>query len=155
MVDPFPLILVPHPQGAGPLLAESVAAERRVSQHLAFSSFIAYNYHMANALKHNDTVFNIGDTIAINYKIKEGEKTRLQTFEGILMQVKGASDDTRMFTVRKLSKTGVGIERIIPVKSPFIDSISLVKKSNFQKSRLSFVRNLSEQQLRHKLYRKQ
>ena len=110
---------------------------------------------MANLVSYKDQSFGIGDTIKIAYKIKEADnKERLQDFEGILLKVKGADDANRMITVRKMSHDGIGIERIIPLMSPFIASIKLVKKSNYQKSKLYFVRELSDQKLRNKLYSK-
>ncbi len=107
---------------------------------------------MANMISYNDKNFAVGDTIAISYKIKEGNKFRIQEFKGILMKVKGADDANRMITVRKVSKDGIGIERIIPLSSPFIADIKLEKKSNYQKSKLYFVRDLSDSQIRRKLY---
>jgi large subunit ribosomal protein L19 len=110
---------------------------------------------MANQITYNDQPFAVGDTIKISYKIKEADnKERLQDFEGILLKIKGHTLDNRMITVRKMSRDGIGIERIIPVTSPFIAAIKLVKKSNYQKSKLYFVRELSDQKLRNKLYSK-
>ena len=57
-----------------------------------------------------------------------------------------------MFTVRKLSKTGVGVEKIIPLLSPYIAKMELVKKSSYQKAKLYFIRDLTEQEVRTKLY---
>ena len=107
---------------------------------------------MANSIKYKDQVFSVGDTISVDYTIKEGDKSRQQLFEGILIKIKGKDEATRTFTVRKMSKSGVGVERIIPVSSPFIAGIKLTKKSHFTKSRLYFVRGLSDQQTRRKLY---
>lgn len=107
---------------------------------------------MANLLIYKDKKFKIGDTLSIHYKIKEGEKERIQIFKGILIKIKGNSLNTRMFTVRKVSKTGVGVERIIALSSPYIQEIVLVKKSKYQKSKAYFLRNLSEQEIRSKLY---
>jgi large subunit ribosomal protein L19 len=71
------------------------------------------------------------------------------------MKIKGADVANRMITVRKMSKTGVGIERIFPVSSPFIADITLDKASNYKKARLYFIRDLSGQKLRRKLYKQQ
>ena len=86
---------------------------------------------MANSISYKETVLNIGDTISLSYKIKEGDKTRQQLFKGVLINIKGDSDANRMITLRKMSKTGIGIERIIPLSSPHIASIKVDKKSNF------------------------
>lgn len=107
---------------------------------------------MANALTYKDKSFNIGDTITVDYKIKEGEKFRIQQFAGILLKIRGMTEDTRMITVRKMSKAGIGVERIIPVSSPFIDDITLTKKSNNKKAKVYYVRELSDKKLRRKLY---
>lgn len=116
---------------------------------------------MANMMTYKDQNFAVGDTLSISYKIretaKEGSKElkeRIQVFKGILLKVKGHTDATRMITVRKVSKDGIGVERIIPLASPFIAEISLDKKGNYQKSKLYFVRDLSDSQIRRKLYSK-
>jgi len=108
---------------------------------------------MANSIKYNDLNLNIGDTISISYKIKEGDKERQQLFKGILIKVRGADPVNRMITVRKISKSGIGVERIIPLASANIASIKIDKKSDYRKAKLYFVRNLTDTQLRHKLYR--
>ncbi len=107
---------------------------------------------MANSFIYNQTTYRVGDTIDIDYKIKEGDKERLQAFKGVLLKIKGDSDENRMITVRKMSNSGIGVERIIPLKSPYIAKISLIKKSSYQKAKLYFLRNLSDQELRTKLY---
>lgn len=107
---------------------------------------------MANSITYKEATLCVGDTIKVDYVFKEGEKQRQQAFEGILLKVKGATDETRMITVRKMSKIGVGVERIIPLISPFIAGIKVVKKSTYTKSKLYFVRDLSDQNIRKKLY---
>ncbi|MBR4228869.1 MAG: 50S ribosomal protein L19, partial [Bacteroidales bacterium] len=64
--------------------------------------------------------FKAGDTITVTYRIKEGDKERLQKFRGTVIQLRGASAATRTFTVRKVA-SGVGVERIFPMESPFIE----------------------------------
>lgn len=107
---------------------------------------------MANSFLYKETRYKVGDTVEIDYKLKEGDKERIQIFKGIILGVKGDSEANKMFTVRKISKTGTGIEKIIPVLSPYIAKMSLVKKSSFQKAKLYFVRGLTEQEVRTKLY---
>jgi len=107
---------------------------------------------MANSISYKETVLNIGDTVSLSYKIKEGEKTRQQLFKGVLINIKGDSEANRMITLRKMSKTGIGIERIIPLSSPHIASIKVDKKSNFRKAKLFFARGLTEAELKRKLY---
>lgn len=111
---------------------------------------------MANAISYKDKTISIGDTIAIDYRIKEGEnKERIQQFAGILIKIKGMDDATRMITVRKMSKSGVGVERIIPLSSPFISDIHIQKVSHYNRAKLYFIRALSNKNLRRKLYKQQ
>ena len=107
---------------------------------------------MSNSFFYKDTQYKIGDTVSIGYKLKEGDKTRTQIFKGIIVKVRGDSDANRMFTVRKISKTGTGVEKIIPLLSPYIANMELVKKSAYQKAKLYFIRGLTEQEVRTKLY---
>jgi large subunit ribosomal protein L19 len=107
---------------------------------------------MSNSFLLKDTQYKVGDTIEINYKIKEGEKERIQIFKGILLKIRGNSQAERMITLRKITKSGIGVERVIPLSSPYITSMKLVKKSSYNKAKLYFVRNLSEQEIRTKLY---
>lgn len=83
--------------------------------------------------------FIAGDTINISYKIREGNKERIQQFQGVVIQRKGAGK-TATFTVRKISN-GVGVERIIPISSPFIDSITVLKRGKVRRARLFYLRN--------------
>ncbi|MBI5127768.1 50S ribosomal protein L19 [Candidatus Roizmanbacteria bacterium] len=108
---------------------------------------------MANSMIYKDKKFKVGDTLSIHYKIKEGDKERIQVFKGILIKIKGDSIANRMITVRKLTKTGIGVERIIPLSSPYIAEMLSLKKSSYQKAKAYFIRNLSDQELRNKLYR--
>ncbi len=107
---------------------------------------------MANSFLYKDTRYKVGDTVSIDYKLKENDKERIQIFKGIIVKVRGDSEANRMFTVRKISKTGTGVEKIIPLLSPFIVKMELVKKSSYQKAKLYFIRNLTEQEVRTKLY---
>ena len=109
---------------------------------------------MANSIKYKEELLSVGDTVDVDYKIKEAEnKERIQQFSGILWKVKGDTDANRMITVRRVSKSGIGIERIFPLASPSIDNIKVSKKSRFSKARAYFIRNLSQKKLRQKLYR--
>lgn len=109
---------------------------------------------MANSFNLNDNLYTVGDMITVDYKIIEGEnKERIQQFQGILTSIKGTSPERKMITVRKVSKSGIGVERIIPVTSPFIAKITLEKKSNNQKAKLYYLQNLSDQELRQKLFK--
>ena len=107
---------------------------------------------MANSFEFNKTVMKIGDTVSLEYKIKEGEKERTQTFKGILLMVKGSTPVTRNVTIRKISKIGIGVERIIPLSSPNIVSLTVDKRSSYNKAKLFFIRDYTEAETRNKLY---
>jgi len=110
---------------------------------------------MANNFTYKEQRLNVGDTVTINYRIKEGEKERIQAFKGIIIKIKGDTENNRMFTVRKMTRSGVGLERIFPFVSPFIESIKLEKKTTGTKrSKIFFIRNLTEQQIRANLYKR-
>ena len=84
--------------------------------------------------------FSAGDTVAITYKIKEGDKERLQVFQGIVIQRRGGNNTaTETFTVRKMSGT-VGVERIFPVASPFIEEIKVLKHGRVRRARIFYQR---------------
>ena len=107
---------------------------------------------MANQLKIQDKTVSIGDTIAITYKFKEKDKDKLQVFKGILIAIKGMGDN-KMFTVRRMTKSKVGVERIFPVISPYINKIELVKEAvNTRRAKLYFLRDRSEREIKDKLY---
>ena len=84
--------------------------------------------------------FGPGDTITISYRIKEGNKERIQQFRGVVIRINGHMEKKR-FTVRKISD-GVGVERIFPLHSPFIDHIELVTEGSVRRSRLYYLRDL-------------
>lgn len=92
--------------------------------------------------------FSAGDTVTITYKIKEGEKERLQKFRGVLLQRRG-SGITETLTIRKMSGN-IGVERIIPVQSPFIDDITINKKGKVRRARIFYLRDLTGKKARIK-----
>lgn len=92
--------------------------------------------------------FRAGDTITVTYKIKEGDKERLQKFRGVVIQISG-SGSTRTFTIRKMS-SGVGVERIFPFASPFIESIEFNKAGKVRRARIFYLRNLTGKKARIK-----
>ena len=83
--------------------------------------------------------FKSGDTITVSYKIREGNKERLQHFQGVVLQRKG-SGATETFTIRKISN-GVGVERIFPVHSPKIEKIEVNKRGVVRRARIFYLRN--------------
>lgn len=85
--------------------------------------------------------FKAGDTISVSYKIKEGNKERIQVFAGTVIQRRGTGS-TETFTVRKMSG-GIGVERIFPFASPFIDSIKVTKHGKVRRARIFYLRKLT------------
>ncbi|MEN9640585.1 MAG: hypothetical protein RLZZ262_2454 [Bacteroidota bacterium] len=83
--------------------------------------------------------FGAGDSITVSYKIVEGNKERIQEFAGVVIQRRG-SGATENFTVRKMSG-GVGVERIFPIASPFIDSIVVTKRGKVRRARIFYLRS--------------
>lgn len=92
--------------------------------------------------------FKSGDTITVNYKIVEGNKSRIQQFRGVVMQIKGTGLG-KTFTVRKMSGN-VGVERIFPFNSPAIDSIEVNKKGVVRRARIYYFRDLTGKKARIK-----
>jgi len=92
--------------------------------------------------------FKSGDTITVTYKIKDENKERLQKFRGVCIQRKG-SGVSETFTVRKMSN-GVGVERIFPYISPFIDAIEVNKYGKVRRARIFYLRNLTGKKARIK-----
>jgi len=85
--------------------------------------------------------FRAGDTVNVAYKIREGNKERVQQFQGVVLQRRGEGS-TETFTVRKISN-GLGVERIFPISSPFLAGISIVKRGKVRRARLFYLRNVS------------
>jgi large subunit ribosomal protein L19 len=85
------------------------------------------------------TDFAPGDTLRVNVRVREGDKERLQAFEGICIARKGAGV-SETFTVRKIS-SGVGVERIFPVHSPSIESLAIVRRGRVRRAKLYYLRN--------------
>ena len=83
--------------------------------------------------------FSPGDTINVHVKIREGNKERIQQFQGTVMQIKNRNSNGETFTVRKVSN-GIGIERIFPVLSPNLEKIELLRKGAVRRARLFYLR---------------
>ena len=83
-------------------------------------------------------LFGAGDTVIVSYKIKEGLKERIQQFQGVVLQRRG-SGLTETFTVRKMSGN-IGVERIFPISSPFLDTVSIVKRGAVRRARIFYFR---------------
>ena len=83
--------------------------------------------------------FGSGDTLTVTYKIKEGDKERLQSFKGTVIQRRG-SGTTETFTIRKISG-GTGVERIFPLASPFLEKIVVEKQGSVRRARIFYLRD--------------
>jgi large subunit ribosomal protein L19 len=90
--------------------------------------------------------FSAGDTITVQYKIREGNKERIQNFRGVVLQRKG-SGVKETFTVRKMSGS-IGVERIFPLASPFIEKIEINKKGHVRRARIFYLRDLTGKKAR-------
>jgi len=84
--------------------------------------------------------FDPGDTLRVNVRVREGDKERLQAFEGICIARKGGGA-SETFTVRKIS-SGIGVERVFPLHSPSIESISVVRQGRVRRAKLYYLRKL-------------
>ena len=88
-----------------------------------------------------------GDTVRVHQRIKEGDKTRLQVFEGLVIARKHGSEAGATFTVRKII-SGVGVERIFPLYSPVLEKIEITKRSKTRRAKLYYVREKAVKELR-------
>jgi large subunit ribosomal protein L19 len=97
---------------------------------------------MSLFITHNETKFFVGDTVKVNYKIKEKDKERIQAFDGIILAIKGYGEN-KNFTVQKVASADIRVERIFPINSPWIDSIKKLRgpKSKIRRSKLYYLRN--------------
>lgn len=103
---------------------------------------------MALNAKFKEEIFSIGDLIRVVQIIKEGDKKREQTFEGIVIAIKGGSGE-KMFTVRKVGAQKIGIERIFPINSPSIKDVKVVKKGlrGVRRAKLYYIREKSKKEI--------
>ena len=92
--------------------------------------------------------FQPGDTITVDYRIKEGNKERIQQYKGVVIRISGEGKKKR-FTVRKMSEN-VGVERIFPIESPFIDNITINKYGRVRRAKLYYLRALTGKKARIK-----
>jgi len=92
-----------------------------------------------NQLKTDLPDLNSGDSVKVNVKVSEGNRERIQTFEGVIISINGVGI-SKTITVRKLS-FGVGVERIFPVHAPIVESIEIVRKGKVRRSKLYYLRD--------------
>ena len=92
-------------------------------------------------LRSDITPFNIGDTVRVMVKVKEGDKERIQAYEGVVIAKKGSSV-RETFTVRRVS-FGIGVERTFPMHSPRIEKVIVVRKGKVKRAKIYYIRKLS------------
>ena len=99
----------------------------------------ALKHFSTPCLKENPPAFSIGDTVRVGVRIKEGEKSRVQAFEGTVIAKKhGGIQET--FTVRRMSH-GVGVERVFPLHSPNVDKVEIVRQGRVRRAKLYYLRD--------------
>ena len=92
-------------------------------------------------LRNDIPPFRAGDTLRVNVRVREGEKERLQAFEGVCLGRRG-SGVSETFTVRKIS-SGIGVERIFPVHSPMLSDVTVVRRGRVRRAKLYYLRHLT------------
>lgn len=95
---------------------------------------------MANQAKLGETTFSVGDQVKVHQKIIEGKKERTTVFEGIVIAIRGRGEN-KSFTVRRIGTANVGIERIWPLFSPWLEKIEVKKKGQVRRAKLYYLRD--------------
>jgi large subunit ribosomal protein L19 len=101
---------------------------------------------MANQISLLGTVTKVGDLVRLHLKVKEGEKERIQVFEGMLIKIRGRQENLS-FTVRKIASGNIGVERIFPANIPSLAKIEIKKPGSVRRSKLYYVRRQSARQV--------
>ena len=96
----------------------------------------------ATQLRKDIPEFRSGDTVKVHVRITEGEKSRIQVYEGLVISVKGGGV-SKTFTVRKISGNQVGVERTFMFNSPVISKLEVVRKGKVRRNKINYIRNLS------------
>ena len=95
---------------------------------------------MANQAVHNDITFHVGDTVRVHQSIKEGDKSRIQIFEGVVIAIHAKDDPT--FVVRKIAVGSIGVEKIFPLHAPVVVKVEVKKTSFTRRAKLYYLRDL-------------
>ena len=93
-------------------------------------------------VKENIPNFSSGDTVSVEVKVKEGNKERLQKYEGVVISRHGKKGVDASFTVRKISN-GIGVERIFPLHSPLLSSINVKRRGKVRRAKLNYLKNIT------------
>ena len=137
----------PVEEEAAPEEEESSGQEKQISLNEKSPSQIISSFE-SQQMKTDVPDFRPGDTLVVSVKVKEGERTRLQAFEGVVMGVKKAGLNSS-FIVRKIS-SGIGVERTFQTHSPMIDSIKVKRKGDVRQAKLFYLRERSGKSARIK-----
>lgn len=108
---------------------------------------------MANSITILEQDIRVGDTIAVSFAYHDKGKEKVQIYEGIVLFVHGTGMG-KTFTVRKMTKSKIGVERVFPVLSPFIKKIKVLKKTKNTKAKVNYIRTRSDREIREQLYTK-
>ena len=103
----------------------------------------------AEQLKENAPEFHVGDTVKVYGKIKEGNRERVQVFEGLVLKRQNGKGISGTFTVRKIS-FGCGVERTFPLHTPIIEKIEVTRRGKVRRAKLNYIRSLSAKAARIK-----
>ena len=109
---------------------------------------------MALKLQHKDTKFGVGDTVRVYQSISEGDKKRLQAFEGMVIAVRG-TQASKSFVVRRIGSSQVGIEKIFPLLAPVVDNVEVIREgvSGVRQAKLYYTRHVSKREV-EKIYQR-
>lgn len=102
---------------------------------------------MAISLKIKDVNVHVGDIVRVHLRVAEGDKERIQIFEGQILKIRGRSEENKTFTVRKIATGGIGVERIFPVNSPWVTKIEVKKPGSVRRAKIYYVRKQSARQV--------
>ena len=94
---------------------------------------------MALSITFHQILVSVGDTVNVSQKIKEGEKERIQHFDGVIIAIKGNFGE-RTVTIRRIAAAGIGVEKIFPVDLPNIEKVTVVKRANVRRAKLYYIR---------------
>ena len=86
--------------------------------------------------------FGPGDTVRVNFRIREGDRERIQAFQGVVIRRQNGKGPSANFTVRRMAGGGVGVERIFPLYSPLIDSLEVSRRGSVRRAKLYYLRGL-------------
>ena len=86
--------------------------------------------------------FGAGDTVKVNFRIREGDRERVQAFQGVVIRRQNGNGPASNFTVRRIAGGGIGVERIFPLHSPLIDSLEVTRQGSVRRAKLYYLRGL-------------